>query len=35
VSHHLGDVVLAGIMLALIGWTAAILIKRIWWENRK
>ncbi len=35
VSAHAGDLALAAIMLCIIGYAAAILIKRIWWENRK
>lgn len=34
-SHHLGDLVLAGVMLAIIGYAGAILIKRIWLEGRE
>jgi hypothetical protein len=31
----MADVVLAALMLAIVGWAGAILVKRIWWENRK
>jgi hypothetical protein len=30
-----GDEILALIILAIVGWAGAILVKRIWWDNRK
>ena len=33
-SHHPPDLILAAIMLGVGTYVAAILLKRIWWDNR-
>lgn len=35
VSRHPGDLVLAAVMVAAIVYAGAMLIRRIWLENRK